>query len=356
MPLQQPTLQQLKERALSDIESRLPGSQPRLGTASLLGIIAQLHAEAVFGHYSNQAWIARQIHPHTADAGSLDDYALWRTGLIRASATRAVGSATFTGTNGAVIPGGTQLQAADGTRYTTDAEASITAGTVTTAVTAELAGAAGNQVAGLSLSLVTPIAGVNSQASVAAPGLTGGAAAESDERLRARILDALQHPAQGGSLQNYVSWALAAHPSVTNAWVEENAMGIGTVTVRIMTYDATANGIPTQTVLDAVAAYIDVLRPAGLKGFYVVAPIADVLNFTIAGLSPNTQAVKDAVAAELADLLRREAEPGGTLRLSRIREAISIATGEQDHVLTSPTADIVSAAGHIAIMGAITWA
>lgn len=356
MPLQQPTLQQLKERALSDIESRLPGAQPRLGSANILGILAQLHAEACFGLYANQAWLARQIHPHTCDADVLDAYALWRAGLTRIAAAKAAGNVTFTGTSGVTVPAATQVQTADGTIYATDAAAVITAGTVTAAVTAIEAGTAGNQIAGVSLSLVSPVAGVNSAATVAAGGLTGGAAAETDERLRARILDALENAAQGGSLQNYITWALAGHSSVTDVWAEENAMGAGTVTVRLVTYDATVDGIPTQTVLDAVFAYIDALRPAGLKGLYVVAPVADTLNFTITGLTPNTQAVKDAVQANLADLLRREAAPGGTLYLSHIREAISLAAGETNHALTSPSADVVSAAGHIPVMGTITWA
>lgn len=355
MAFQRPTLQERTDRSLSDIESRLPGAQPRLRD-TVLGVLARMHAESTHDLHGHLDWNARQILPDTADAETIDRQALWRAGLTRTAAVAATGSVTFTGTNGATIPTGTQLQTADGALYTTDAETTIAAGAATAAITAAVAGIAGNQVAGVALSLLSPIAGVNSQATVAAGGLAGGADAETDARLLERLRDALQRPAQGGSLQNYVSWALAAHPSVTDAWVEENAMGYGTATVRIMTYDATANGIPTQTVLDAVLAYIEARRPAGLKGLYVVAPIADALNFTISGLNPGTQAVKDAIAAELADLLRREAEPGGTLYLSHLREAISLAADEVDHALTAPAADVVSAAGHIPVMGVITWA
>lgn len=354
MSFQRPTLQERVDRSMSDIESRLPGSQPRLRD-TVLGVLARMHAESTHDLHGHLDWNARQILPDTADAETIDRQALWRAGLTRTTAVAATGSVTFTGTNGAVIPAGTQLQTADGALYTTDAEATIAAGTATAAITAAVAGVAGNQVAGVALSLFSPIASVNSQALVAAGGLTGGADAETDARLLERLRDALQRPAQGGSLQNYVSWALAAHPSVTDAWVDENAMGYGTATVRIMTYGATANGIPTQTVLDAVLAYIDARRPAGLKGLYVVAPLADALNFTISGLNPSTQAVKDAIQVELADLLRREAEPGGTIYLSHIREAISLAADEVDHVLTAPAADVVSAAGHIPVMGVITW-
>jgi uncharacterized phage protein gp47/JayE len=354
MSFQRPTLQEQIDRAMSDIESRLPGAQPRLRD-TVLGVLARLRAESAHDLHGHLDWNARQILPDTADADSIDRQAEWRAGLTRLAAVAATGSVSFTGTNGAVIPAGTQLQAASGEIYTTDAEATIAAGTATAATTAEVAGAAGNQAAGVALPLLSPIAGVNSQATVAAAGLTGGADAETDERLLSRLRDALRTPAQGGSRANYATWALAAHPDVTNAWVQENAMGAGTVTVRVMTYGATANGIPTQTVLDAVFAYIDARRTAGMKGLYVVAPIADALNFTISGLNPSTQAVRDAIEAELKDLLAREAEPAGTIYLSHIREAISIAADEFNHALTAPAADVVSAAGHISVMGVITW-
>ncbi len=87
----------------------------------------------------------------------------------------------------------------------------------------------------------------------------------------------------------------------------------------------------------------------------VVAPIAVPLNFTISGLNPSNQTVKDAIAAELADLLAREAAPGGTILISHIREAISVAAGEYDHVLTSPSANVTHTTGQIAVMGTITW-
>ena len=63
----------------------------------------------------------------------------------------------------------------------------------------------------------------------------------------------------------------------------------------------------------------------------------------------------DAVEAELADLIRRESEPGGTLLVSHIREAISTSAGETDHVLTSPTADVVEQATEIATYGMTTF-
>ena len=66
------------------------------------------------------------------------------------------------------------------------------------------------------------------------------------------------------------------------------------------------------------------------------------------------------VEAELEDLLTREGEVddgsgSGTILLSHIREAISVATGETDHTLTAPAADVTFSLGEIAVMGTVTW-
>ena len=63
-----------------------------------------------------------------------------------------------------------------------------------------------------------------------------------------------------------------------------------------------------------------------------------------------------AIEAEIIDLLRREAVPGGTVLLSHLREAISIAAGEADHALTIPAANVTHATGELAVLGTITWA
>lgn len=76
MPFQRPTLPQLIERAAADIESRLPGTDPRLRRA-LLGVLARTHAGAVHGLYGALDWLARQIIPDTAEAEILDRWADW---------------------------------------------------------------------------------------------------------------------------------------------------------------------------------------------------------------------------------------------------------------------------------------
>lgn len=81
--------------------------------------------------------------------------------------------------------------------------------------------------------------------------------------------------------------------------------------------------------------------------------LAAPLNFTI-DLTPDTPEVRAAVEASLAEMIKREAAPGGISLLNHMREAISTATGETDHVLVSPAADVPHTTAQMATMGVIT--
>ena len=199
--------------------------------------------------------------------------------------------------------------------------------------------------------MVTPIAGVQSQAQVAAGGLTGGADIEVDTALRARLLARIRQPPHGGALHDYVAWALEI-PGITRVWPVAGELGVGTVTVRFVRDDDT-DPIPDAAEVVALQAHLDAVRPVTAQVF-AVAPIPVALDLQIR-LTPNSTTVQAAVTAELQDLLRREAEPGATLLLSHIREAISIATGETDHELLAPVANVEHAAGEMPVLGTITW-
>ena len=137
-------------------------------------------------------------------------------------------------------------------------------------------------------------------------------------------------------------------------------LGLGTVTVRFMTDDTTADGIPDGASVAAVQALIDQedRRPV-TADVTVVAPVAKPLDLVISGLTPASAEVQAAVIANLTDLLRREASPGATILLSHIREAISIAAGEHDHVLVSiagaAPADFETTSSQIATLGDVTF-
>jgi uncharacterized phage protein gp47/JayE len=301
-------------------------------------------------------WISRQPLPDTADEEILERWsAIW--GVTRRPAVAATGNVTLTGTNGSVIPAATVLQRTDGAEFATASEVTVASGSATVAVTAAVAGSAGNTEAAVSVSLVSPVSGVDSSGVVAAGGLTLGAETETDASLRARVIARIQQPPHGGASFDYLAWALdqdAHEIEVTNAWVYPLELGLGTVTVRFMMYDTYADGIPQSADVTAVQTLIDSVRPV-CSAVTVAAPVAQVTDFEISGLFPSTAAVKAAIEAELQDLFRREAEPGGTVLISHIREAISIAAGESDHALVTPSANVTTSTGNIATVGSFTW-
>lgn len=345
-----PSLQTLVSRARADIQSRLTVEE--LLRRNDPEALALALAGAAHGLYGNLAWLAKQILPDTAEAEYLDRIASIWLDQPRKAASAAVGSLDITGVSGTVVPVGTELVRTNGIVYAATAEATIAAGVATLAVQATSGGVDTSAPAGESLTFVSPVVGVNSTATVSAGGLTGGADIETDTALRARLLARIKEPPHGGAAADYVTWALEV-AGVTRAWVYPLELGPGTVTVRFVR-DNDASIIPDAGEVTAVQDYIDALRPVTAQ-VTVVAPVAVPLDFTIS-LTPGTAAAKAAVEAELKDLILREAVPGGTILISHIREAISIATGETDHVLTAPAADVTHTTGQMATMGAITWA
>jgi uncharacterized phage protein gp47/JayE len=509
-----PTLATLISQAEANFNTRIPGADARLRN-SVLNTMARVVAGQSHLLHNYLDWIARQAIPDTADAENLDNWgSVW--GVTRIAASKAAGNVTFTGTDGVTVPTGTELQRADGILFVTTADVTISGSTGTAAAEARLGGLNGNTAAGVTVNMISPVAGVNSAAVAAAGGLVGGLDAETDEAYRARILARIQAPPHGGSKTDYEQWALGV-AGVTRAWVYPIELGRGTVTVRFVrdnnttptpqnlltfsedfsqaawvktstgvspggavhptasdvytlatnvadsivrqqvpiweagtyvfslegfglggarTFDLrifAADGttqlaaqsvtapdgawgalsvsadvtggssiwvqigggstfstgediavtraqvrrstqpatyikanadsiigsliIPTPTDVANVLAYIaDDTRAPVTADVFVAAPIAKRLDITVTGLSPNTAAVRAAVLAELEDLFRRDSEPGGTMRVSRIWEAVSIASGESFHRITSPSVDQTAATGRMWVLGTVTFA
>lgn len=349
MPFDRPALSDLINRTRDDVVSRL--QSPELLRRSDGEVYARTLAGAAHGLYGYLDWLSRQVIYDTADDEYLERWAsIW--GIYRKVATAATGSVTFTGSNGAVVLAGAVLVAYDGQLFATVADATIASGAAVAMVNAVVAGVAGNRATGQTFTLQSPVSGVNGSA--AAGAMTGGADIETYDSLRSRLLARISQPPQGGDKADYEAWALAV-AGVTRVWVYPQELGAGTVTVRFMMDNNYVDGIPLSGDVTAVAAYIDSLRPV-TAAVTVLAPVAVPLNFTIAGLNPSTAAVKAAITQELTDLIVREAMPGGTIYLSHIREAISIAADEFDHSLTSPSANVVMTTGNISSMGTVTWA
>jgi uncharacterized phage protein gp47/JayE len=348
VPFKRPTLSELITRVRDGIFSRLSFEQLRRSDAEVYGKELAGTSHELHGHLQ---FIAQNAMYDTAIDEYLERHANIFLTVPRIAAEKAQGNVTFTGATGALILADTELIDVNGIEYLTDVDLTLVGGTGTVAVTAFVGSADSNKLAGDILSLILPIDEVSSSVTVAAGGLVGGADIEDYEKLRARLSTRLKTPPQGGAKHDYVTWALEV-AGVTRAWVYPQELGDGTVTVRFVR-DDDVSIIPDAGEVIDVFNYIDALKPV-TADLFVVAPVAVPLNFTIA-VTPNTALVKAAVEAELRDLLQREAEPGGTILLSHIRESISIAAGESNYVMTVPAADVTNTTGNISTFGAITW-
>lgn len=354
MPFDRPSLTTLIARAEADVFGRIEDGAKTLRRA-VLRVLARVLAGLVHGLYGFLAWIFKQLFPDTAEGTFLDRWAgIW--GVKRKAATFGVGAVTIAGTAGRTLPAGTLLQRADGWQYVTTAEADV--GTAAT-VEALVAGVDGNCDAGVVLSLVSPVSGIEADLVITATGITGGTDKELDPALLARLLARIQAPPHGGAKADYAKWAKEV-AGVTRAWMMsvEDEPGHIRLVVFVVMDNKPDTIIPTEAELGVASAYIDTVRPVTAE--VTTTGPAELVIAPQIRLTPATASVKAAVTAEWQDLIRREAEPNrgggeGRILLSHIREAISIAAGEEDHELIHPTETIVPAIGEMVIAGDPVW-
>ncbi|MGE4302434.1 MAG: baseplate J/gp47 family protein [Novosphingobium sp.] len=348
MTFTRPTLSEVITRIRTDIKTRLPGADAAL-RHSVLDVLARAEGGVAAGLYGYLDWLARQLMPDTAEAAHLARWAsIW--GIERKAATPARASATATGTNGSTIPAGTEAQRVDGMRYTVLEAVTIAAGTATVSIEAVDAGPDAALSSADELTLSSAIGGINATITVTEAS-AGGTAEEDDDSLLARLLDRIRTPPQGGSEHDYVAWALA-QPGVTRAWAYRNWMGLGTVGLSFV-MDDREDILPLEADVAAVQAAIEELRPVTAE-LYVFAPTASPVDIVLR-VAPDTPAVRAAIESELADFFSREGEPGGTIYLSRIGEAISLAEGEFQHTLELPSDDFTAGAGEIPSLGNVVF-
>jgi uncharacterized phage protein gp47/JayE len=353
----QPAFQDILNRVVADFNSRIPGADANL-RRSALNCFSQALSAGMYELYSAVDFTSDQVSADTAAGPNLDSWGrVW--GVTRKQASIAAGLASWTGQAGVTVPAGTLVQFSDGTQYSVTTPTLISGtGTANLPIAALVAASAGNRASGDVLTLVNGVAGVNASGSVLCVG--GGGDLELDgspgtmQGYRGRIKQRIQNPPQGGAAADYIAWTLA-YADVTRVWVYPGELGVGTVTVRFCMDNAYANGIPLSPDIATVQSIIDAVRPV-TAAVTVVAPIQQLVNITITGLSASNLATAQAqIQAELLDQFQTDGFPGCTLRFSRISAAISRAVGESYFEVLSPSADVVCSTGYLPVLGSITY-
>lgn len=157
--------------------------------------------------------VVAAAHPLFAWESYLDAHAEVQN-LLRNAAVQAEGEVTFSGVDGVVVPAGTEVGTEPTTpetfapEYETLAEGTIAGGVVTVPVRALEGGAAYNVSAGAVVGILSSVdAGVHSVVN-AAP-IIGGSDTESDESLRARLIEVFGGGIGSWNVQQFKVAALA---------------------------------------------------------------------------------------------------------------------------------------------------
>ncbi len=341
-----PSYSQLHERIAADLAAMPLVLREPLSAA---------WARACHGEHGHLDWLYAQISPLTCDEDRLQDWAALYA-VTRLAAISASGAVTVSGTVGATVPKGAALRGGNGLDYLTTEAVTLTGATAVVGVVCALAAVAGNLQAGEVLTLVVPVAGLAGTAVVGAAGLEGGADQEPTEDWRARVADEWRtvtiYGARGGRRDDYLFWALAAHPSVTGALVQTNTLGWGSIVVRPIC-NGLADRLPTASVMQAVAAYLALKVPAMpvlSLAQPVLRPVAVSLALAVSVDLPETRA---AIGLALAALVQSKQSDLAVITPDEVASAVRTVT--QRFSLLLPAADVVCGAGEIFALPSVVW-
>ncbi|WP_038255842.1 baseplate J/gp47 family protein [Xenorhabdus bovienii] len=328
-----PEFQQIRDDLLRDIKNQL--SEADTGSDSDYFARASSVASVAEGIYQHQSWIVRQIFPDTADTDYLELHARTRN-LIRKPTTTAKGTASLTGSPGAILPAGAEMRGETVSAKTTAAVTIDPYGQATVTIITHQSGTAGNRSSPADAELVSAPMGINSR--VVVQTLTGGTDAETDASLLARLLDIIRRPPAGGNKYDYRRWALAI-PGVTNAFVYPLRRGLGTVDIAI----TSADGLPSAETIKAVQAHIDDVRPVTARHSLVLAPTLRPVDFVIEVVLEGVtlEAANQEIKNVITDAIGRLA-PGEPLIRSQIEMRISLIPGIRDRRMITPVENVVA--------------
>jgi uncharacterized phage protein gp47/JayE len=350
------TISELKRDAKAELQARL-GVQNIL-TNSVLNVLINVWVVLVYGLYQALSFLSRQLFWRTATSEYLtrigESHGLLPYDYL--PATVANGNVRFVGV-GASIPSGTILQREDGIQYQTMSSVIVAAPYSIVNVYCLTAGSTGNLPANTTLYPAETIP-LLERVEVDSDGLGGGGDEETTEEYRNRLRLWVTGERTFRNRDWWINKIKAYGSLINQVFVIRAEVVSGQyLPMKIIFTTTNPSIIPTTSDISAVQSYVDSLDYNDIV-VDVIQPTEKTINMSIA-ISPNTQAVQDAIRAEIKDLFDREGVPDSTIHLSRIVEAISAASGEFANQLISPTIDIVLVGSgsvyEIPVLGTITF-
>ncbi len=316
--------------------------------ARLYAAAAQIHALLL-----QAQWVLEQGFPQTAQREYLERLAALR-GISRSVATCATGFLRF-GVSSAIsgdlsVKSGTTCMTDTGIRFATTEDAVLSAGTLYVDVPAMALepGRAGNVAANTVTIMAAMPTGVKACTNPEA--FSGGDDAESDESLRARLLDSFIRLPNGANAAYYEQTALS-FTGVAAAKAVGRPRGIGTVDV----YVATDAGIPGEELLTAIEDYLQARREISVD-LQVLAPEEETVNISVA-LKASQGHTFDQAKAQADDALRNAFTGsllGKGVTLAALGELLYHLEGVENYRFVSPTADVPASPTVLPRLGTLT--
>lgn len=268
-----PTLNELKTDIIADLELEYSMTIPLFGK-SWIRTLAYVQAGKLWLTYKYMGLVQKNILPDTADSesngGTLERFGRIKLGRNPFPATQGIYTLQLTGTSGTVIPVSTTFKSDSNSlnafylfildnQFTLNGTDIITVRALTSGLESQLA-------VGNTLTITSPIGGLDSTATV----LTESTVPQSREPLedyRAKIIESYRLEAQGGAGADYRLWSFEAQGvKQTYPFASSGLVNVVDLFIEATTADSTdGKGTPTNTIMSAVEESIEdptALRPS----------------------------------------------------------------------------------------------
>ena len=305
-----PKISDIKERIISDVETRLGQSTPLFQNA-YTRVFATALSSVFNSLYLYGGWQFKQIFVSTADEDALLRWGEL-VGVVRGAGTPYQGTIeiTVTSQGGSLSAGTLLIDNTSQITYFLQSGVALDAPIVSADIEASVIGSFANLNVGTRLQFTQPLGVVDRQVSISATVLNG-LDEESLELYRGRVQDAYAQRRQGGAVADYYLWSIAVQ-GVKNAFVYGGTTE-GTIEIYIeSTEDIDPDGVPPQALLDAVEANILDPNNNPVVGVPLVYPIGfatfqegkrTLFGIEIENLSDNSVEVADALEEGLSSFL-----------------------------------------------------
>lgn len=321
-----PTISQLQTQIENNLRTQLSITRTWVGKVALR-CMAIVFAGMFKLCYIFMAFVEKNIFPDTADSetvgGTLERFGRVKLNRDPYPAIAGVYTITLTGTAPVTIPTGTKFKSAINATspdqlFQTEINYTISSFPATINISAQSPGTIAQLAIGDTMNLTSPLANVNSLATVSVI-VTPALDSETLEEYRNKILQAFRLEPQGGAATDYRLWSLDV-PAVRTSYpyTKYGVPYAVQLFVEALPDDSQVGqpaGVPTATTLTDVQAVVeldpDTTKPLSTRGrrpvgvfevdYLAVVPLPVIV--TITGLTDTSTPVQSAITTALNDLL-----------------------------------------------------